>query len=319
MCLFSLLSCSAQQDKKESENTEITIEREKIEYTEQIPILAWIGVPPNVDISHYNTMRSAGFTHDLMTGDADAIQEGLDKAQRAGIKGIINCPELHTDTESTINRFKNHPALAGYTVMDEPRMHTLDIAEDRMKKFQSYDKKGISYINLLAGSDDDSWIQAPFDEYFQEVTTRFPLQMLSFSFYTISIPDGMIKKQLNPYWYMNLEVFSNKAKELKIPLWTLALSSEHHHIDRLYPEPTISDLRLQVYSNLAYGSQMIQYYTYWQPRDALDYKAPVNAMTVISGFGGIFSGLVGAHNANIAGPMTAICSSSEAGEDKLLS
>ncbi len=49
---------------------------------------------------------------------------------------------------------------------------------------------------------------------------------------------------------------------------------------------------------------------------AQGYKPPVNAMTAISGIGGIFSGLVGAHNANIAGPMTAICSSSEAGEDK---
>ncbi|MGD9570244.1 MAG: benzoate/H(+) symporter BenE family transporter, partial [Sedimentibacter sp.] len=46
------------------------------------------------------------------------------------------------------------------------------------------------------------------------------------------------------------------------------------------------------------------------------YKAPVNGMTIISGIGGILSGLVGAHNANIAGPMTAICSSSEAGDDK---
>jgi len=46
------------------------------------------------------------------------------------------------------------------------------------------------------------------------------------------------------------------------------------------------------------------------------YKPPVNAMTVISGIGGMLSGLVGAHNANIAGPMTAICSSDEAGEDK---
>lgn len=45
------------------------------------------------------------------------------------------------------------------------------------------------------------------------------------------------------------------------------------------------------------------------------YKVPINAMTIISGFGGIFSGLVGASNANIAGPMTAICSSTEAGED----
>ncbi len=46
------------------------------------------------------------------------------------------------------------------------------------------------------------------------------------------------------------------------------------------------------------------------------YKPPVNFMTVMSGVGGIVSGFFGAHNANIAGPMTAICSSEEAGEDK---
>ena len=46
------------------------------------------------------------------------------------------------------------------------------------------------------------------------------------------------------------------------------------------------------------------------------YKPPVNFMTVMSGVGGIVSGLFGAHNANIAGPMTTICSSEEAGEDK---
>lgn len=46
------------------------------------------------------------------------------------------------------------------------------------------------------------------------------------------------------------------------------------------------------------------------------YKPPVNAMTVISGIGGILAGLMGGHNANIAGPMTAICSSEQAGEDR---
>ncbi|AOT71279.1 benzoate/H(+) symporter BenE family transporter [Geosporobacter ferrireducens] len=46
---------------------------------------------------------------------------------------------------------------------------------------------------------------------------------------------------------------------------------------------------------------------------AQGYKTPVNAMTIISGIGGIVSGLFGAHNANIAGPMTAICSSEESG------
>lgn len=46
------------------------------------------------------------------------------------------------------------------------------------------------------------------------------------------------------------------------------------------------------------------------------YKPPVNAMTVISGIGGILAGVLGGHNANIAGPMTAICSSDQAGENK---
>lgn len=46
------------------------------------------------------------------------------------------------------------------------------------------------------------------------------------------------------------------------------------------------------------------------------YKPPINTMTVVSGIGGILAGLLGGHNANIAGPMTAICSSEQAGEDK---
>ncbi len=43
------------------------------------------------------------------------------------------------------------------------------------------------------------------------------------------------------------------------------------------------------------------------------YSVPANTMTIASGIGGIVSGLFGAHNANIAGPMTAICASSDAG------
>ncbi|WP_411843842.1 benzoate/H(+) symporter BenE family transporter [Salinicoccus sp. HZC-1] len=46
------------------------------------------------------------------------------------------------------------------------------------------------------------------------------------------------------------------------------------------------------------------------------YKPPINMMTILSGVGGILASLFGGHNANIAGPMTAICASEEAGEDK---
>ncbi|GGR69308.1 benzoate membrane transport protein [Nocardioides luteus] len=46
------------------------------------------------------------------------------------------------------------------------------------------------------------------------------------------------------------------------------------------------------------------------------YRPPVNAMTLISGVGGILTSLFGGHNANIAGPMTAICAAEQAGEEK---
>ncbi|WP_245920724.1 benzoate/H(+) symporter BenE family transporter [Melghirimyces profundicolus] len=49
---------------------------------------------------------------------------------------------------------------------------------------------------------------------------------------------------------------------------------------------------------------------------AQGYRPPVNEMTVISGVGGMVASLFGGHNANIAGPMTAICASDEAGDKK---
>ncbi|MEU6700001.1 benzoate/H(+) symporter BenE family transporter [Pseudonocardia sp. NPDC046786] len=46
------------------------------------------------------------------------------------------------------------------------------------------------------------------------------------------------------------------------------------------------------------------------------YRPPVNAMTVASGVGGALAPLFGGHNANMAGPMTAICAGPQAGPDK---
>lgn len=43
------------------------------------------------------------------------------------------------------------------------------------------------------------------------------------------------------------------------------------------------------------------------------YDPPVNTMIILSGIGGIITSFFGGHNANIAGPMTAICSGSESG------
>lgn len=49
---------------------------------------------------------------------------------------------------------------------------------------------------------------------------------------------------------------------------------------------------------------------------AEEYEPPINSMLVFSGIGGMLASFVGGHNANIAGPMTAITSSDESGYPK---
>lgn len=46
---------------------------------------------------------------------------------------------------------------------------------------------------------------------------------------------------------------------------------------------------------------------------SLGFKPPVNSMTIISGAGGLLAALFGAHNANVAGPTTAVMASQDAG------
>src|SRR5690606_19727717 len=51
------------------------------------------------------------------------------------------------------------------------------------------------------------------------------------------------------------------SKKSGLPFWAFALSVPHGP----YPVPTAGEIRLQMYSNLAYGAQALQYFTYWTP------------------------------------------------------
>jgi hypothetical protein len=74
----------------------------------------------------------------------------------------------------------------------------------------------------------------------------------------LKTPKGRI---LRKDWYENLELAAQEAKRLNKPLWTFALTTAHGP----YPIPTLGELKLQVYSGLAYGAQVMQYFTYWTP------------------------------------------------------
>ena len=68
---------------------------------------------------------------------------------------------------------------------------------------------------------------------------------------------------LQTNWYHSLETMLDTSKMTGKPYWAFALSCAlRHKPGNDYPIPTEGHLRLQQYSNLAYGAQGLWYYNY---------------------------------------------------------
>jgi hypothetical protein len=234
--------------------------REKIKSEMQIPVLAWYSIPPEeTSLARYIELKESGITLNLsFFPDAETMSKALDTAQKAGIKMIISCPELKTKTEETVRRFMNHPAIAGYMLRDEPNRTDFPGLGEWAKKIRSVDDNHFCYLNLFPNYASETQLGTKtYQEHVDIFIKEVPLQLISFDHYPV------LGDSLRPNWYENLEIISEAARKAGKPFWAFALSVAHGP----YPKPTVAQLRLQVFSDLAYGAQGIQYFTYWTPYD----------------------------------------------------
>lgn len=230
-----------------------------------IDVLAWGGPPATVD--KLSEMRDAGFTTSFTGfGDVDATLKGLDAAKEAGVKLLVSCPQLKTDPQGTAQKLKSHPALAGYFLQDEPAAQAFPELAAWTRQIHAADPEHITYINLFPNyATPDQLGAANYQKYLEDFTKIVPSPILSFDHYPV-IQSGSAPAELRSNWYENLEMASAAAKQAGVPLWAFALSTHHFS----YPTPTLAHLRVQVFSDLAYGAQTIQYFTYWQAGAAND-------------------------------------------------
>ena len=221
-----------------------------------LPILAWGGPPQDqTTVERYRELAEAGFTHNYSGfGNAEATVRALDVAQAAGVKLIPSLPELTSNPEGAVKRLKGHPALGGYYLRDEPSASDFEGLATWAKRIQAVDEKHPCYINLFPTYATPDQLGAPnYREYVGRFLKQVPVPILSFDHYPV------VGQRLRPDWYENLEIISAAARAEKKPFWAFALAVAHG----LYPVPTVAHLRVQAYSNLAYGAQGLQYFTYW--------------------------------------------------------
>ena len=259
------------------------LSQEKIKQTGVIPVMSWGGIAQaEVSVASYKKLKDVGVNIDIaFFSGADAIATALDAAGKAGIKLMISCPELKTDPEKIANRFKTHPALEGYYLSDEPFKVQFQELADWQKRLQSADGKHYSFVNLLPNinSNQSKFGTKDYKEYIDTFDKLFPAPYISFDFYPVV--DG----GLHPRWFENLEFFANKYRNEGRPYWAFALTTSYlaysddavqpslNDFYQLYtsykPEktfvhdiPTLASLRLQIYADLAYGAQGIEYWSF---------------------------------------------------------
>ena len=238
--------------------------------SDRLPILAWYSIPENESsVARYKELKESGITHSLTSfSNIASMEKALKIAQEAGVKLLVSCPELKTDTRGTVKRFMSHPAVAGYFLRDEPSSNDFTELSEWAKEIRATDDQHFCYINLFPNyANEEQLGTKEYKEYVHQFIQKVPVQQLSFDNYPVK------ETTLEKKWYQNLEIFSEEARQANKPFWAFALAVTFapHHV------PTVAELRLQVYSDLAYGAQGIQYFTYWTPAgDALDFNtAPI--------------------------------------------
>jgi len=227
----------------------------------RIPVHAWIGPPASeTTIARYKELAEAGFTHSFSGfPDAGEMAKALEIAREAGIKLFLHFPGVSGDPEGTAKRFKDHPAVAGYHIADEPNANQFAGLAEIVKKIQAADAQHGCYINLFPNYANEAQLGcATYREHVDRFVAEVPVRFLSFDHYPI------VGDSLRPEWYENLEIIAKAARDAKKPFWAFALAVAHGP----YPIPTLAHLRLQVFSDLAYGAQGIQYFTYWTVEDS---------------------------------------------------
>ncbi len=232
--------------------------QEKLKSTGKIPILAWYSIPASeTSVARYQEMRDAGITYSLsFFNNADDAEKALDAAAKSDVKIVLSCPELNKEPEKTVKRFMNHPALAGYHLKDEPAIQLFPELSDWAKKIKSVDPKHFCYVNLFPNFADSTQLGTKdYKKYVQEYIQQIPVQFVSFDYYPA------MKDRIYKNWFDNLELISRESKKAGLPFWAFALTTNYDN-DHITPQ-TLAAMRLQVYADLAYGAQGIQYFTYW--------------------------------------------------------
>ena len=237
---------------------------------EEIPILSWYSIPlVSSSPEAFKEVKDCGYTHSLSTvwGNEDSVKnynsdlvlKAMDDAHSVGLKVIAGCYDLNTEPEKTVRKLMNHPALVGYHIMDEPKIHQIKKLGEIGRRIRAVDDKHFVYVNLRpADATYEQMGTDSYEEYINEYIKEIPVGFVSFDKYPCQIAeDGSL--YVLDFWYDNLQQIYDLAESVGKDFWAFASGVKFESVQA---QPSVATLRLQMFTNLAYGAQGLQYFVF---------------------------------------------------------
>ena len=188
----------------------------------------------------------------------------------------------YDEIKSVVPSIKNSDRLAGYFIMDEPhRQHFPEMAT-KVSRIREFDTDHLLYGNLLNISTSMSAIGfTSYDEYVHTFMREVGTGFISYDYYPVRQYDDTKEIYIEPDFFQNLEIVSKLCKYYHTSFWAFAhsVASNCGKVGVSYPTPEEDHMRVQIFGNLAYGAQGVQYFTYKCPNPYggyTYYDAPIN-------------------------------------------
>lgn len=279
LAIISIVMLGAcQPQNKELGTTDVTTPHVYTNPTgDEFPILAWFSLRPEEHLSEnpvtrerYEEMAEAGFNISFSHfRSIDEVKQGLEASQGTGVKILVTCAELVNDTENTVKQLRHHPQTVGYFLRDEPVCAEFADLAQFAERIRRADDTKLLYLNLFPKYVDPAHLGATdYAEHVRRFINEVKLGMVSFDNYPVTF-DGV-----RDTFYSNLEDIAAETKKAGVPFWAFSLATAHN----AYPVANRAAMRLQIFTNLAYGAQGIQYFTYTTPMGTIwnFHNAPID-------------------------------------------
>ncbi len=185
----------------------------------KLPIMTWLG--PGKDLLRpeiFKKIAAAGFSINMsFLGDQASNLKALDLARDAGLTLMIyddRVAKLVEDASLPLNPldqvvadYKNHPALFGYYVLDEPNASKFDRLGEIVRYLAAKDPLHPAYINLFPTYANSQQLGTEtYEQHVAAYLAKVRPAFVSYDHYPIT------DKGLRDDYYLNLEIIRAAAK-----------------------------------------------------------------------------------------------------------